>query len=132
MPFYMSKLVRDINRNIQLAEEKGEIDPIDVATKLCNSFVCIHPFEDGNGRVCRLLMNAIILKYSGIVIEIGVEPEEREKYLEQAYYANKEFTKEDKDDIPWEQLTSHKNLAAVVVEKLMVQLKDVIERLASN
>jgi hypothetical protein len=132
VPLFMSELVRDINREIQLAEEIGEIDPIDIATKLCNAFVCIHPFEDGNGRVCRLLMNAVLLKYTGTVVEIGAEPEEREKYLEQAYYANKEFTKEDQEDIPWERRISHKNLAAVVVQKLTVRLKDVMEKLGSN
>lgn len=28
-------------------------DPYSLAAQLCHDFVCIHPFEDGNGRMCR-------------------------------------------------------------------------------
>jgi Fic family protein len=100
VPVYMGKLVEEFNKDIQFAEENGSMDPIDLATKYCNSFVCTHPFEDGNGRICRLIMNSILLKYTGTVVEIGVDANEREKYIEQAFNANREFTKEDQEDIP--------------------------------
>lgn len=42
-------------------------------------FVCIHPFDDGNGRVARLLMNFILLKnqYPMVIIK----SEDKENYL---------------------------------------------------
>lgn len=42
-------------------------------------FVSIHPFVDGNGRVARLLMNALLLKYG--YAPIIVRPTDRKKYL---------------------------------------------------
>jgi Fic family protein len=37
-------------------------NPIIVAADLHYKFVCIHPFDDGNGRIARLLMNYHLLK----------------------------------------------------------------------
>lgn len=42
--------------------EKGEKHPIELAALLHYEFVRIHPFDDGNGRLSRLLMNYILLK----------------------------------------------------------------------
>lgn len=36
--------------------------PIEVAAELHYRFVCIHPFDDGNGRISRLIMNYHLLK----------------------------------------------------------------------
>ena len=37
--------------------------PLLIAALLHYKFVCIHPFDDGNGRISRLLMNYVLLKY---------------------------------------------------------------------
>lgn len=42
-------------------------------------FVSIHPFVDGNGRVARLLMNALLFKYG--YVPIIIRPTDRKKYL---------------------------------------------------
>ena len=51
-------------------EEKG-LHPITLATMLHYKFVRIHPFDDGNGRIARLLMNYVLLKnaYPPIIIK---------------------------------------------------------------
>lgn len=43
-------------------EKKGEMHPVDLAAHLHYKFVRIHPFDDGNGRVSRLLMNYVLLR----------------------------------------------------------------------
>ena len=44
-------------------EQKSELHPIELAAIFHHKFVLIHPFDDGNGRVSRLVMNYILLKY---------------------------------------------------------------------
>ena len=48
-----------------------EKHPIEVAAELHYKFVCIHPFDDGNGRISRLLMNYHLLKndYPPVIIK---------------------------------------------------------------
>ena len=40
-----------------------ELRPIEVAAVFHHKFVSIHPFDDGNGRVVRLLMNLFLIKH---------------------------------------------------------------------
>jgi hypothetical protein len=42
--------------------EEGKMHPVTLATMLHYKFVRIHPFDDGNGRVARLLMNYVFLR----------------------------------------------------------------------
>ena len=44
-------------------------------------FVRIHPFDDGNGRMARLLMNLILIKH-GYTVAI-IPSAERERYLQE-------------------------------------------------
>ncbi len=43
-------------------DEKTSIHPITLAAVFHHKFVLIHPFDDGNGRLSRLLMNYILMK----------------------------------------------------------------------
>ncbi len=43
---------------------ENELSPEDLAAYLHYRFVRIHPFDDGNGRVARLLMNYVLLKHN--------------------------------------------------------------------
>ena len=42
--------------------EQTGLHPVTLAALFHHKFVCIHPFDDGNGRVSRLLMNYVLLK----------------------------------------------------------------------
>jgi len=44
--------------------QEKELSPEDLAAYLHYRFVRIHPFDDGNGRVARLLMNYVLLKHN--------------------------------------------------------------------
>ena len=37
-------------------------DPIMVATKLFGNIINIHPFENGNGRICRLILAHVLIQ----------------------------------------------------------------------
>ena len=43
--------------------EKGEMHPVELAARLHHQFVLIHPFDDGNGRISRLLMNYVFWRF---------------------------------------------------------------------
>lgn len=89
----MKKFVEQYAKDTERAEERKRIFHIDLAAKYCTFFVCIHPFENGNARLCRLLMNAILLKYTGMVVTIGGNAAERRMFIEEAVKANEDFTK---------------------------------------
>ncbi|MFH0860756.1 MAG: Fic family protein [Candidatus Altiarchaeota archaeon] len=62
------------------AENKKHYHPIVLAAVVHNQFENIHPFEDGNGRVGRLLMNNILLKH-------GLPPANIELKSSMEYYS---------------------------------------------
>ncbi len=55
------------------------LHPVAFAAKLHHDFVLIHPFDDGNGRVARLLVNYVLLR-SGY-LPIIVRAEDKVNYL---------------------------------------------------
>ena len=46
-----------------------------VQSSTVTNFVIIHPFLDGNDRMCRLILNAILLRYAGVVVCLGKNDE---------------------------------------------------------
>ena len=59
---------------------KNKLPPIVLAAVIHNQFEYIHPFEDGNGRVGRLLMNNILIKNKMPPVNISME--DRKSYYE--------------------------------------------------
>ena len=53
--------------------------PVTIAAAFHHRFVGIHPFDDGNGRMARLLMNLILIKH-GYTVAI-IPTDERERYF---------------------------------------------------
>lgn len=78
--FAMRHLVRDVNRMLRRAEKLQELDPFFVAARAAGDFATIQPFCNGNGRLACLIMNAILLKYVGIAVPMGVYEAERIQY----------------------------------------------------
>jgi Fic family protein len=66
---FMNDLMKWYNDNI-------ELNPVELAAQLHYRFVRIHPFDDGNGRVARLLMNYVLLKagYPPVIIKSKDKP----------------------------------------------------------
>ena len=129
---HMKILVDSFNDDVAEAEISRTIDPTALASRYCNYFVCIHPFVDGNGRMCRLLLNAILIKYTGICVTIGAYAEEREKYTMLAWRANKKFQEEDRDDIPLRAQKCCVELSELVLDKVTERLSKANNKLGSG
>lgn len=59
--------------------EKADVNPIILAATFHYKFICIHPFDDGNGRTARILMNFILMRYN--FPPVIVKTEEKRDYL---------------------------------------------------
>lgn len=74
-PALMTDLVEWYNAE----EQKGTLSPIELATVLHYRYIRIHPFEDGNGRIARLLVNYILTRHHYPMIV--VKSHDKDRYL---------------------------------------------------
>ncbi len=77
-PFYeisenMKEFIDMLNNN------SDELHPIEFAAQVHYDFVWIHPFEDGNGRMARLLLNLVLVK-SGYPFAV-IQSVDKKRYL---------------------------------------------------
>ena len=81
-PALMADLVDWYNK----AESEGKMSPVELAVLFHYRYIRIHPFEDGNGRIARLLVNYILAKhnYPMIVVRSRLKNE----YLEALHAAD--------------------------------------------
>ena len=81
-PALMSDLVDWYNQ----AEQEGKLSPIDLAILFHYRYIRIHPFEDGNGRIARLMVNYILSRhgYPMIVVRSRLKKD----YLEALHRAD--------------------------------------------
>ncbi len=66
-------LMNDLLTWYQEASQNNDLHPGEIAAELHYRFVCIHLFDDGNGRISRLLMNYHLIKngYPPVIIKTG-------------------------------------------------------------
>ena len=67
-------------------DEEIGLHPVTLATMLHYKFVRIHPFDDGNGRISRLLLNYVLLKhhYPPVIIKSS----DKDNYLRALHIAD--------------------------------------------
>lgn len=78
----IGEMIQAFNFEVEEAKKKGYLDPYALAAKYFHAINNIHPFLERNGSLCRLFLNAVLLKYIGIAIPIGRHPLEAEKWNE--------------------------------------------------
>ena len=66
--------------------ESPEANPILLAAEFHYRFVLIHPFDDGNGRLARLLMNFILMKFG--YPPVIIKNEDKDNYIAALEQAN--------------------------------------------
>jgi Fic family protein len=100
-PFLMEKLLKEIND----ALEQKNMHPILAIGCFIVSFLAIHPFQDGNGRLSRLLTTLLLLKSDfSYVIYASLESiieKNKESYYLALRRTQQSFHKEACDFEPW-------------------------------
>ncbi len=81
-PALMADLVDWYNK----AEKAGTLSPIELAAIFHYRYIRIHPFEDGNGRIARLMVNYILSRHGYPMIV--VRSRKKNEYLEALHKAD--------------------------------------------
>ena len=63
-PYLVSKEMEDLIDWVKKAMEEGSIHPLITIATFIYEFLSIHPYQDGNGRLSRLLTNLLLIKYN--------------------------------------------------------------------
>jgi Fic family protein len=74
-PAFMSDLVAWYNKE----EKEKVLSPVELAALFHYRYIRIHPFEDGNGRIARLLVNYILMRHNYRMIV--VQSADKDNYL---------------------------------------------------
>ena len=67
-------------------DEQRGLHPVTLAAIFHYKFVCIHPFDDGNGRVSRLLMNYVLLAHK--LPPVIIKSSDKQNYLHALHLAD--------------------------------------------
>ena len=72
-------LMTDLIEWYRKEEERGVLNPLELASLFHYKYIRIHPFEDGNGRIARLMMNYILARHDYPMIV--VPSKSKQEYL---------------------------------------------------
>ena len=91
MKQFIEKAIRDGQyedryARIRQAEAENKLAPIELAILFHYRYIRIHPFEDGNGRIARLMVNYILSRH-GLPM-IVVRSKNKQEYLEALHQAD--------------------------------------------
>lgn len=70
----------EIDNLLSWYEDYNDVDPLIVAAWLHHRFTQIHPFQDGNGRVSRVLLTLVLLKSK--LLPVVIDRDQRGVYIE--------------------------------------------------
>jgi Fic family protein len=82
-------LMTDLVNWYNAAEQEGKLSPVELAALFHYRYIRIHPFEDGNGRIARLMVNFILTRHDYPMIV--VRSRKKSAYLEALHQADLEI-----------------------------------------
>jgi Fic family protein len=85
-PLEIPALMGDLISWLRSLESDSKLHPVEIAAELHYKFVCIHPFDDGNGRISRLIMNYVLLKYG--FPPVIIKSYDKKRYLKSLHQAD--------------------------------------------
>ncbi|KAF5013009.1 hypothetical protein FDECE_956 [Fusarium decemcellulare] len=126
VPFAMRDMIEELDSDIKAITESGEVDPVELASKYCHKFVNIHPFRDGNGRLCRLILNTLLLKYGGgcSIVCIGQDHEDRQEYRRIAVDSSEREVSQNQQGTATEKPKYYKKLASFTLRHARDSMRD--------
>lgn len=78
-PVYVASEMDNLVSIYQSLEEK-KLHPLLISSWLHHAFVIIHPFQDGNGRVARMLASLVLIKHG--LFPLTVKRGEKKRYID--------------------------------------------------
>lgn len=125
----MKAMISDMNSDLEEATKSGKIDPVAFSAKYCHNFVNIHPFLDGNGRTCRLILNAMLLKYGGNLVCLGEQGDDRKQYVDIAVRAalGESSQQDDFDDDDEFKPKHYKELASFTLKHFTESMRKLVQ-----
>ncbi|OIW35265.1 hypothetical protein CONLIGDRAFT_48582 [Coniochaeta ligniaria NRRL 30616] len=75
-------LAEPLRGMVRSAVEAGRMDPVGLAALFCQSAHGSHAVDGGDKRLTRLIMNALLLKYGGVMVAVGSDNSMLEVYQE--------------------------------------------------
>ena len=84
-PFETPDAIKNLCDEFNKAINSNEVDPLILIPIFIHDFLCIHPFNDGNGRISRLL-TTLLLYQSGYYVPKYISLELKISKLKDLYY----------------------------------------------
>lgn len=84
-PYETEACIDSICENYNLAIDEQIVDPLLIIPVFLHDFLCIHPFNDGNGRMSRLL-TLLLLNRSGYIVGKYISIEKHIEKTKNNYY----------------------------------------------
>lgn len=100
-PFETPIAVENLCNEYNKAIEKGDVDPLILIPIFIHDFLCIHPFNDGNGRMSRLLTTLLLYRsdyFVGKYISLEMKISQLKDLYYDSLYDSQIGWHEEKDD----------------------------------
>lgn len=91
VPEETASLMSDLVDWYNAAEQEGKLTPVELAALFHYRYIRIHPFEDGNGRIARLMVNYIMARHGWPMIVI--RNRKKAEYLEALHRSDQKIGK---------------------------------------